>query len=58
MMRRSRWVSFRRSPSGGGASAFNGIEGIVIEKRDAANRLAGAIQQAARDFSPQLCTLL
>jgi hypothetical protein len=44
MMRRLCAVSFRRSASGGGASEFNGIEGIVIEKHSAANSPAGPIQ--------------
>jgi hypothetical protein len=39
MMRGLRAVSFRRSSSGGGASAFNGIEAIVIENPDVANSL-------------------
>src|ERR1700674_1183643 len=37
MMRALCVVSFRRSSSGGGASAFNGIEAIVIENPDVAN---------------------
>jgi hypothetical protein len=57
MMRRRRAVSFRRSSSGGGASAFNGIEGIVIEKHGAANSHAGSIQPAFPAWSPDVLVL-
>lgn len=50
MIRRRRAVSFVRSPSGGGASAFKGIEAIVIEKHDAANRSVRAIQLSGAKF--------